>query len=199
MIAECESCSAFVEADEKGQYERFSDGSGPSVRFVLLQCNKCSSPLLVEQTNIGNLAIGDVWDTPTRLFPASRYRPNLNAPKNVQIAFAEACTCYRSRAYTATAILCRKTLEGICKVHGVNERSLISSLRKMKEDGVIDESLYEWSDALRNAGNEAAHDLDITVSEADATDIIEFTNAILDYLFSYRDRFQKFKSRREQR
>ena len=52
---------------------------------------------------------------------------------------------------------------------------------------------------MRHAGNEAAHDVDVTVSQADATDIIEFTNAILDYLFSYRDRFDKFKARRANR
>lgn len=63
----------------------------------------------------------------------------------------------------------------------------------MKDGGLIDERLFEWSDALRHAGNEASHDVNVTVSQADATDIIEFTNAILDYLFSYRDRFEKFR------
>ncbi|MDP3427290.1 MAG: DUF4145 domain-containing protein, partial [Humidesulfovibrio sp.] len=92
--------------------------------------------------------------------------------------------------------MCRKTLEGICSVHSVAERNLMSALRKMKEQGMIDERLYEWSDALRLAGNEAAHGVKSIISEADASDVLEFTNAILDYMFSYRDRFEKFKSRR---
>jgi hypothetical protein len=66
----------------------------------------------------------------------------------------------------------------------------------MKEKGDIDERLYEWADMLRDAGNDAAHDVNVTVSETDATDFLEFTNAIVDYLFSYRDRFDKFKARR---
>jgi len=199
MIVECEVCNAYVETTPHGNFERLSDDSGPSILFSLLQCNKCQSPILIEQDNIGNLAEGDIWDSPRRIFPTSKYRPNPNAPKNIQIAFDEAYTCFRNRAYTAAAILCRKTLEGISKANNVNERNLMASLRKMKDDGLIDERLFEWSDALRHAGNEAAHDVDITVSQADATDIIEFTNAILDYLFSYRDRFDKFKARRASR
>ena len=195
MIIECEECNAFVEATEHGSFEKFSDGSSPSISYSLLQCNKCLSPILVEQLNIGNLADGDIWDQPIRLFPSSKYRPNPNAPKNIQRTFSEAYICYRNRAYTAAAILCRKTLEGICKAHGVDEKNLMASLKKMNDEGLIDERLYEWSDALRHVGNEAVHDVNITVSQTDAQDILEFTNAILDYLFSYRDRFESFKKR----
>jgi len=197
MIVECDHCNAYVEATQHGKFERLSDGSGPSTLFSLLQCNKCLSPLMIEQSNVGNLAEGDIWDTPTRLFPQSKYRANPNAPENIQQAFSEAYICYRNRAYTAAAILCRKTLEGICKAHDVGERNLMASLNKMKETGLIDERLHEWSDALRHAGNAAVHDVEVTVSQADAQDILEFTNAILDYLFSYRERFENFKSRRD--
>ena len=33
----------------------------------------------------------------------------------------------------------------------------------------------------------------------DARDILEFTNALLEYVFTFRDRFEAFKIRREQR
>ena len=92
--------------------------------------------------------------------------------------------------------MCRKALEGICAEHSVSERNLAASLKKMKEAGLIDDRLFEWSDSLRIAGNEAAHGVGLTISQPDAKDILEFTNAILDYLFSYRDRFEKFKQRR---
>lgn len=50
--------------------------------------------------------------------------------------------------------------------------------------------------ALRVVGNEAAHGVKGAISQPDAKDAIEFTNAILDYVFSYRDRFEQFKKRR---
>jgi len=139
---------------------------------------------------------GDKWDTPYLLFPAGDLRVNPNAPRDIQAAFEEACACYRAQAYTASAIMCRKTLEGICDAHAVTERTLAASLKKMKDGGLIDERLFEWSDSLRVAGNEAAHGVGLSIAQPDAKDILEFTNAILDYLFSYRNRFEQFKKRR---
>jgi hypothetical protein len=95
--------------------------------------------------------------------------------------------------------MCRKALEGICSEHGVKERNLAASLKAMKDQGQIDERLFEWSDSLRMVGNEAAHGVGLTIVQPDAKDVLEFTNAILDYLFSYRDRFEKFKARRAAR
>ena len=195
MIIECPKCLAFVEAEEKGDFQYGISRHNPAGRYVLLRCGRCERPILACQDNIGNIGDGDVWDTPTRVFPSQDYA-NPNAPSEIRQAFEEASSCFRARAYTATAIMCRKTLEGICAHYGVREGSLVSSLRKLKDDAIIDARLHEWSDALRLAGNEAAHDVGVQISQDDAQDMLEFTNAIIDYLFSFRDKFEKFKARR---
>jgi hypothetical protein len=199
MIIECDICAAFVEADVAGFYEYLRQNDKQSGRYVLLKCRKCGSPILVNQENIGNMCQGDIWDTPVRLFPSTEIYINPNAPKTIRNSYGEAVRCFRINAYTATAIMCRKTLEGICDYHGIKEGNLVLSLKKMNELGFIDNRLFEWADVLRLAGNEAAHDIKISVSRNDARDMIDFTNAILDYLFSYRDKFEKFKERRENR
>ena len=196
MIIECMECRSYVEAAEHGGFERLSDGNGPSCVFSLLSCSKCGSPILVRQTNVGNMAEGDKWDTPQLVFPTSDLRVNPKAPHDIREAFDEACNCYRASAFTASAIMCRKTLEGICAAHGVSERTLATSLKKMHERSLIDDRLFEWSDLMRVAGNEAAHGVGLSIDQADAKDILEFTNAIMDYLFSFRDRFEEFKKRR---
>ncbi|HLH93951.1 MAG TPA: DUF4145 domain-containing protein [Xanthobacteraceae bacterium] len=199
MIVECLTCRCHVEATQRGGFERLSDGSGPSTLYTLLACTQCGHPILVRQSNIGNMVEGDKWDTPYPLFPPSDLRVNPNAPPEIQAAFEEACACYRARAYTASAIMCRKTLEGLCEAHGVKQNALAASLKKMREKNMIDERLFEWSDTLRVAGNEAAHGVGRSISQPDAKDILEFTNAILDYLFSFRDRFEDFKKRRSEK
>lgn len=196
MIIECSECRQYVEAKETGSYWRQFNGIEPSCRYTLLACANCASPILVRQTNIGNMAEGDKWDTPFVIFPHTDVRVNPSAPPDIRAAFEEACACYRSQAYTASAIMCRKTLEGVCAAHGVAERNLSQSLRRMRDAGLIDERLYEWSDALRVIGNEAAHGVGLNIAQRDAKDTLEFTNAILDYMFSYRDRFEQFKQRR---
>lgn len=196
MIIECINCRSYVDATVRGTFEQLLSGQGPSSLFSLLSCPQCSSPILVRQTNIGNMADGDIWNTPQLVYPTSDLLANPKAPQNIRKAFDEACSCYRANAYTASAIMCRKTLEGICEAHSVSERTLASSLKKMLDSGLIDDRLFQWSDLLRLAGNEAAHGAGLTISQTDAKDILDFTAAIMDYMFSYRDRFEEFRARR---
>jgi hypothetical protein len=93
--------------------------------------------------------------------------------------------------------MCRKTLEGICDVHEISSGNLKSRLEKMKDKGIIEARLFEWAEELRISGNEATHDVNTTISKFDAIDIIEFTNALLEYVFTFNDKFNKFKKRRE--
>jgi len=92
--------------------------------------------------------------------------------------------------------MCRKTLEGVCAAHGIEERGLLPSLKRMRAEGLIDDRLYEWADQLRIVGNEAVHDVKITVSREDSRDTLDFTRAIAEYLFAYRMKFERFKQRR---
>ena len=133
---------------------------------------------------------------PTVLFPQSDFRVNPKAPPDIRAAIEEGIRCYRARAFAAAAIMCRKTLEGVCEAHGVRERSLAGSLKKMLETDKIDRRLYDWSDQLRLTGNAAAHGVGVISSGQDARDALDFTIAIIDYIFSYRDQFEKFKERR---
>jgi len=120
-------------------------------------------------------------------------------PKPIQAAFIEAQTCFRNKAFTASTIMCRKTLEGICAAHQVSQRTLVASLKELRDRGIIEQRLYEWADALRISGNEAAHEVNVTVPAEDARDILEFTNALLEYVFTFRDKFEAFKKRRIER
>ncbi|HEY9649709.1 MAG TPA: DUF4145 domain-containing protein [Coleofasciculaceae cyanobacterium] len=118
-------------------------------------------------------------------------------PNQIRTAFEEALKCFEAQAFTASVILCRKTLEGICKEHSINNGNLKNKLEEMKNKGIIEQRLFEWADALRISGNDAAHDLDITFSELDAKDIVEFTKALLEYVFTFRNKFEQFMKRRK--
>ncbi|MFC1938942.1 DUF4145 domain-containing protein [Chloroflexota bacterium] len=118
-------------------------------------------------------------------------------PKILNSAFEEARRCFRAKAYTATAVMCRKTLEGICKERGISGKNLAASLKQMRENSVIDSGLYEWADALRISGNEAAHGVEVTFSREDAHDILDFSRALLEYIFTFREKFEQFQKRRK--
>jgi len=93
--------------------------------------------------------------------------------------------------------MCRKTLEGVCEEHKVAGRTLQERIQALKDTGVIEGRLYQWADELRLVGNEAAHDVSVEVSAQDANDTVDFTRAVLEYVYTFRDQFERFKQRRQ--
>jgi hypothetical protein len=69
-------------------------------------------------------------------------------------------------------------------------------MEDLNTSGVIDQALLDWATELRILGNEAAHG-DNETSRQDAKDALEFTEAMLSYIYTYRQNFDLFKRRRD--
>lgn len=192
MLLECKYCEAVVDARLLSSYDCYDEEMAVPTKYSFLQCPKCSSPFLAYQEDYGN-----GWDEPSRLFPVQDKQVNPSLPESIKNAYKEALACLKSKSYTAAAIMCRKTLEGICCVHGVKAKNLSLGLKEMKSREIIESRLFEWAEALRISGNEAAHDVQVTISAQDAKDIVAFTDALLGYVFTFRDKFNEFVERRK--
>ena len=196
MLIDCKECEAIVDAeflssfDEQIEENDFIDVAN---KFIFLKCPRCKKPILAHQQKIDY----EEWEHPYRLYPSQDKQVNPLFPEQIRNAYQEALFCFKAKAFTASTIMCRKTLEGICDVHGISSGNLKSRLKKMNEKGIIEARLFEWAEALRISGNEAAHDVKITISKYDAKDIIEFTDALLEYVFTFNDKFNEFKKRRQ--
>lgn len=194
MLTECKYCQATVDSRVIASYEAIDDEVGNPVKFTFAKCPRCEVPLLLGQDNFGS-----GWDEPGRLFPPRDDLMSWAIPEKIRNAYIEAVRCFNGKAFTASAIMCRKTLEGVCQQHGVSANNLKASLGKLKEQGVIEGRLFEWADELRLAGNEAAHDVNVEVQSRDAGDIVEFTKAPLEYVYTFREKFEEFKERRSKK
>jgi hypothetical protein len=193
MILECKKCQALVNAEYIAGYPyHWAEEDDPSLNgipgeYQLWKCPSCQKPFLLDTDEFFGSVV---------MYPPEDNRVNPRLPAPLKSAYTEAVSCFKSKAYTATAIMCRKTLEGICVEHGTKGHNLVANLKELKDKGVIESRLFEWADALRISGNEAAHDVTVTTSAEDARDILEFTNALLEYVFTFRDKFEEFKTRR---
>jgi hypothetical protein len=197
MLIECDNCNALVKGEEIGHYINenpydFMD----SQKFTLCKCPECSSPLLMQQDLDVDMHLNETdWGRLKKIYPNNLFHINPVIPEKLQNALKECIQCFKSDANTATAIMCRRTLEGFCSLKGVKEKNLEKSIKKLKDEGLINDQLYEWANQLRLAGNEAAHNIESNFSSIDAKDILDFTIAILDFTYSFKDKFDKFKAR----
>ncbi len=199
MLIECKYCEALVDA--KVLHEKaIADEDSLGYLYSFVQCPSCSAPMLTVQeaswTAIRNGAESG-WDKPVRVYLEGTRGPDASLPDTVRNAYSEAISCFKARSYLATSIMCRKALEAMCKEHGTGRRNLARALDHLRDQGIIEQRLFQWAEALRIAGNEAAHEIDAQIPRDDAKDILDFTEALLQYVFTFRDRFDQFMKRRD--
>lgn len=197
MIIECPHCDSKVDATEQGHVELDLDAVGVPSKVALVKCNVCKEPLvgLSEIVQIGH----DEWDWSNleRLWPAPEDDIDWEIPEIARVSLIEARTCFKAKAYTACAVMCGRAIEGVCKHHNAKSRTLAKGLEDLKKKGVIDERIYEWGEALRVARNLGAHASTDRVSRDDARDLLDFSNAICEYVFVLNAKFERFKERQK--
>jgi Domain of unknown function (DUF4145) len=186
----CPHCEQASNAVVRGQ--AYWEGSGPPAEWTLVQCDRCHEPTLQVREDFGGGFAEDhnpatMYPTPTRLSPS--------VPNNLRREWEEAQTCFRAKAYAACVVMVRRTLEGTCADQGVKENTLARSLKKLAADGLVDETLAQWANALRIAGNKGAHYTGKPVAREDAADALAFAEALLDHIYVLRKRFVEFRKR----
>jgi len=194
-ILDCPECNAVVAAPVLGHYSFLQDGPDVPIRYLFAKCPNCNAPMVAAQENYGDWGNDYHFDDAVRVLP-SRPQVGVGVPNTVATFFEEASRSYGARAYSAATIMCRKSLEAVVAEHRVKASNLASGLKKLREEGIIEERLFEWADALRLAGNDAAHDVSSSVSQVDAKDTLDFTAALIEYIFTFRVRFERFMARR---
>lgn len=163
-----------------------------STLFSFVRCDECHRPAVLWQEETGG-----GWDDPTLVWPGEDRVLSHSVPIKLRREAEEARACYRARAYAATVVMVRRTLEGICQDHGISEQNLMKALKKMLEAGHLESRLLEWSQALRTLGNSAAHFTGQLVSREDARDALDLAEAMLEYTYALSAKFEAFKTRRK--
>jgi hypothetical protein len=171
-----------------GEYAEYA----PPTEWAFVQCNTCKHPIIHWREDYGE---GFESDEAVVLYPAGR-QLSLAVPTDLRAAWQEAQACFQAKAYTATAVMVRRTLEGTCKEQGVDERTLALALRKLQAEGTIDGMLAEWANVLRAVGNEGAHFTGKDLSREEAADALSFAEALLDHIYVLKRRFDEFSARR---
>jgi hypothetical protein len=194
ILTECRACEAIVAAEVLAQYSAVLDPrAGATERFTFARCPKCDSPLLAREQFYGREDDKEVWSEPYRLYPAKDELVGPRIPRSVRNSFAEALNCFNAQAYSASTLMCRRTLEAACAESEIEGGSLRESLREMSSRGIVDARVLDWLDALPHlAGAEGAE----SSAREEAREVVEFTDALLAYLYTFRDRLEEFRQRR---
>ncbi len=218
FIVYCPWCKAKVAALEKGRAKRegFTEEDREPFAYIVLigTCPSCEEILVGETHQIdfeGYAADEDRWSDVIRVYPKPpKSFSSRRIPRVVRQSLDEADRCLQVGAYTAACVMLGRALEALCRdiiksksktkdpVDSSKEITLSEGIEKLKDDKIIDDRLYEWSQQLRVFRNLAAHPEEADISREDAGDLQSFVVAIVEYVYDLADRYEEFK-RRSQR
>ncbi len=201
MIVPCPNCHASVDAQEIGS--TIVDGwTGDTGDYVFLRCRKCDRPIVMKM----DLKYPDLDTGPergsrgTRVYPAPPRVGRPGVPAQIDASINEAHVCFEAGAYLACAVMCRRTLETLTAHHLPKAKgTLAKRVETLHKDGVINDTLAAWAKALREDGNLAAHEPEAQLDAGDARPLLEFSEALVDFVFVLNARFKQFEERRAKR
>lgn len=200
MVVRCPKCETHQVGAVTGEFLGGEEQS-PN-RHSLVRCPRCWQPFLTYEEGTPDFDDWNnhvvYWRSPTFLYPNDSTKLDGSVPEKIALSFYEAQRSFdQATAYTGAAILCRRTLEGICTHFEAKGGNLVKKLEYLRTSGKLDDRFHEWADhVLRGLGNDAAHDVDQVISRDDARDALDFTRALIQQLFVLEAAFKRFKERR---
>jgi hypothetical protein len=137
----------------------------------------------------------------------SAVKPPEHLPKNIEESFKEGATCLATECFNAAATMFRLCIDLATRpmLPKIDEKGLNSQIRRnlglrlpwLFDNDLLPISLKELSTCVKEDGNDGAHAG--TLKKADAEDLLEFTHAFLERLYTEPEKLRLAKERRDVR
>jgi hypothetical protein len=216
FIIDCPRCRAKVGVAQTGcaQQTGFDDDASEPYgeKIVVGLCPSCTVPLAgyAQQTNFKGWEGDeyDGWSDVIRVYPKPpKTFSSHRIPRTVTHSLLEADRTLQAGAYLATCVMFGRAFEALCRdilekhaPDAAKKRMMLGAgIKALKEQNIIDQRLFDWSQQLQAFRNLAAHGEDFAVSRDDAEDLQAFMHAIIEYIYDLTDRYEEFKERAELR
>ena len=197
MLVECNYCEAKVDAKILAEHQEREDWLEEPIKISLVECPVCKNALVTYQELIQVSNTDMEWSEASRVWPSPSKHLDYRLPDLVRSSLEEAHECYKAKVYNSCAVMCGRAVEAICAEFGTKDDTLVGGLNELLKKQIIDKKIFEWAEALRLHRNIGAHANKEKISKEEASDLLEFTDAICDYVFVLSKKFEEFLKRKE--
>ncbi|MEL7500177.1 MAG: DUF4145 domain-containing protein [Planctomycetota bacterium] len=134
-------------------------------------CNFCDEPCLVRSNGV-------------TVYPNPIPQPtDERVPEAIRKDLDEAKSCFQVNAYCGAAVMARRVIQQVAIDKGCTGGNLVNQIEQLASNGTITNDIKEWATVVRWVGNDAAHPNPTPVEEADAKDIIDLAEQLLQIVY----------------
>lgn len=152
------------------------------IEYITLMCTTCSQPTLLLTRKIYEEVDAQLHrEISETLYPKVNKQLN-NLPEAIERRYSSAIKV-RFIEPNACAVLVGRTLEAACNHEQAQGGSLAQKLNYLAQNGRIPNTLAEMARQLKELRNLGAHDAEDEVTEEDVPIMLDFLEAILEYLY----------------
>lgn len=193
VVTDCPACNIRVHARVRGVvYE------DDTVAIVLVQCPSCGNPIVGRSELYEDEMLDMQYGHAERVWPApSTVELNTSIPERARREIKDAQKGLSHGMYPAAVVHCGRAVELLVENKAPGKNTLANGLLELKSKGVIDDRLYQWATALRRERNLGAHAGDHEVTKEDATDVLAFTIAIFEYIYTLTEKYDEYMARKK--
>lgn len=192
----CNECHKSTIMDILHDYT-FEVRIGEPYQVIFAKCKNCEYPTLYTREFLGFTGKETNWGYLYQMYPPDKRELSYILPEIVNESYAEAVKCERVNAWIATVTMAGRSLEAVCKEYDPSSKTIFTGLEKMKNDGAISQEIFEWANELRVLRNIGAHASKVEIKKEDATETLDFLQAILEIIYHLRPKFNEMKNRRK--
>lgn len=195
IVIDCSECDNRVSAQVSGYIKHTCTDD----TVVLARCPSCEAALLGFTRRYQDGRGDWTYDSAERLWPApSTVELSSSIPARIRQDIKEAQKCIAHGIWSAAVVLCGRAVERFA-AEKAPRKTLALGLIELKNQGIIDDKLFQWADALRRERNLGAHAAEEEVTKENAADVLAFTIAIFEYVYTLSAKYDEFVSRKAAR
>jgi hypothetical protein len=191
LIVDCPHCMVRIKTEARVWVTADAD-----ISYFLVQCPSCQSALFCSAAAYQDEWNNWRWDNAERIWPTPLISEVSSAiPEAARRDIKDAQKCLSHGIYSAATVLCGRATERLIK-EKAGDFMIGKGLKVLREKNVIDERLFAWAEALRKERNIGAHASGEDTTKENAQDVVDFTIAIFDYVYTLSEKYEKYVARK---
>ncbi len=188
---------------EKGNFktvfhaEKKKPNLNKKLNFDTLECGNCKGYVMVLWSATEHGFGRGLHDYRVLPWPLNYERYPEHWPDAIGRYWLQAKRNIRDENWDAAAVMARSALQIALRDNGAKGKNLKQEIDDLAAKGILPPIMKEWSDHVRELGNESAHPdpKQDPTNPQDAQDIVRFLDFLLEYLYSLPHRIRQYRER----